>query len=165
MRPPLRLSKEPYSPRSPETSVLRCSQNELLFSSNLFQKPGLDSCLHINCTPDSGPGLLNGPDPNLCSDNHRNPRPPSSISCVSSLAEACISPRWSLPAPRSSQGADVCGRKPRPCHPHGIRNTEPEGQTVRTGLTKGAWAGVSRVSMASLRLSPGRVVNFPYVHK
>lgn len=32
MRPPLCLSKEPLSLWSPETSVYRCSQNELLFS-------------------------------------------------------------------------------------------------------------------------------------
>lgn len=45
---PLCLSKEPLSPWSPETFVLRYSQNEL-FSSNLFQKPRLERCQHINC--------------------------------------------------------------------------------------------------------------------
>lgn len=45
------LSKEPLSPWSPATCVLTCSQNELPFSSHLFQKPrvdrGLRSIVHL----------------------------------------------------------------------------------------------------------------------
>ena len=93
-----RVSKEPPAPWSPETFVLRRSQNQLLFSSNVFTEPRLDRGLdrgvptvHLTCGYGMDPILISAPQLELC----------PSIFLVSLRPAACISPARSSPPPRS----------------------------------------------------------------